>query len=456
LWGASTVSSLGDGMYLAALPLLAATLTRDPLAVSVVTFAGWLPWLLFALPAGALVDRLDRRRVMWTVDAARALVVGALTVAVLAGWASIPLLAVAGFLVGAGQTLFENAAQAMVVAVAGRDPHRLERANGQLVASLTVGQQLIGPPAGSAAFALAPWLPFLADAVSFGASAGLVAAIKGQFQPEGVPGGVPEDAPAGTPEPHRPVPGPPEGERSPTAEMAAPVVHSPPSPPSPPSSSPPPAVRNLRGEIAEGLRFLFGHRLLRACVLLVSASNLAFMAGEAVLVLFATDELGLGSRGYGLLLAAVALGGLPGSLLAARVGGRVPPGRLIVGGVLVGAVVMACFGLATDPWVAGAAYAATGAVWGVWNVTLLSLRQAIVPDRLMGRVVGAVRLIGFGSIPVGALLGGLVARSLGLRAPYLLGAAVLALAALAAIPVITTDAIQAARSEAGAGPSRPG
>ena len=193
-------------------------------------------------------------------------------------------------------------------------------------------------------------------------------------------------------------------------------------------------MRNLRAEIAEGLRFLFGHRLLRACVLLVSASNLAFMAGEAVLVLFATEELGLGSRGYGLLLAAVALGGVPGSLLAARVGGRVPPGPLIVGGVLVGAVVMACFGLATDPWVAGAAYVVTGAVWGVWNVTLLSLRQAIVPDRLMGRVVGAVRLIGFGSIPVGALLGGLVARSLGLRAPFLLGAAVLAVAALVADP----------------------
>ena len=383
-------------MYLAALPLLAATLTRDPLAVSVVTVAGWLPWLLFALPAGALVDRLDRRRVMWSVDAGRALVVGALTVAVLAGWASIPLLAVAGFLVGAGQTLVENAAQAMVVAVVGRDPRQLERANGRLVASLTVGQQLAGPPLGSAAFAVAAWLPFLADAVSFAAGAGLVATIGGRFAPDG-------GAAAGA------------------------------------------AGRSMAAEIAEGLRFLFGHRLLRAAVLLVSASNLAFMAGEAILVLFATDELGLDGRGYGLLLAAVALGGLPGSLLAHRVAERVPPGPLIVGGVLVGAVVMACFGLATDPWLAGAAYAATGAVWGVWNVTLLSLRQAIVPDRLMGRVVGAIRLIGFGSIPIGALLGGLVARQLGLRAPFLLGAAVLALAALAAAPVVTTGAIKAAR-----------
>ena len=392
LWAASTVSTLGDGMYLAALPLLAAELTRDPLAVSVVTFAGWLPWLLFALPAGALVDRLDRRRVMWSVDATRTLVVGALTAAVLAGWASIPLLAVAGFLVGAGQTLVENAAQAMVVAVVGRDPGRLERANGRLVASLTVGQQLAGPPLGSTAFAVAAWLPFLADAVSFAAGAGLVASIRGRFAPDG-------GAAAGA------------------------------------------AGRSMAAEIAEGLRFLFGHRLLRAAVLLVSASNLAVMAGEAILVLFATDELGLDGRGYGLLLAAVALG----SLLAHRVAERVPPGPLIVGGVLAGAAAMACFGLATDPWLAGAAYAATGAVWGVWNVTLLSLRQAIVPDRLMGRVVGAIRLVGFGSIPIGALLGGLVARQLGLRAPFLLGAAVLALAALAAAPVVTTGAIKAAR-----------
>jgi MFS family permease len=386
-------------MYLAALPLLAATLTRDPLAVSVVTVASWLPWPLFALPAGAMVDRLDRRRVMWTVDATRALVVAALAAAVLAGWASIPLLAVAGFLVGAGQTLVENAAQAMVVAVVGRDPRRLERANGRLVASLTVGQQLAGPPLGSAAFAVAAWLPFLADAVSFGASAALVATIPGQFHPDATP-------------------------------------------------EPDPSRRGLRGEITEGLRFLFGHRLLRAGVLLVSASNLAFMAGEAILVLFATEELGLDGRGYGLLLAAVALGGLPGSLLAHRIAERVPPGPLIVGGVLAGAVAMAGFGLATDPWLAGAAYAATGFVWGVWNVTLLSLRQAIVPDRLMGRVVGAIRLIGFGSIPVGALLGGVVARELGLRAPFLGGAAVLAVAALAAAPVVTTGAIRAARVEA--------
>jgi MFS family permease len=105
LWAATAISTLGDGMYLATLPLLAARLTRDPLAVSAVTFASWLPWLLVALLSGALVDRWDRRRVLWTVDLGRCALVGALAVAVLAGWASIWLLATIGFLLGVGQTL---------------------------------------------------------------------------------------------------------------------------------------------------------------------------------------------------------------------------------------------------------------------------------------------------------------------------------------------------------------
>src|SRR4029450_959134 len=118
-------------------------------------------------------------------------------------------------------------------------------------------------------------------------------------------------------------------------------------------------------------------------------------------------------------------------------------------GVQVGAATVAGFGLATAPWLAGAPYAATGAVWGVWNVTLLSRRQAIVPDRLMGRVVGAIRLVGFGTIPIGALLGGLAARALGPRAPSLLAAPARPGPARAAAPHITTPAIEAARSEPG-------
>src|SRR6266511_2209501 len=128
LWTAAAVSTLGDGVFLAALPLLAAILARDPLPVSLVSFAGWLPWLLFGLVSGALVDRWDRRATMWRVDAFRFVVVGALGVVVLAGGASVPLLAAFGFLLGSGQTLFDNAAQSLVPSSGGRLPDaRLRR-----------------------------------------------------------------------------------------------------------------------------------------------------------------------------------------------------------------------------------------------------------------------------------------------------------------------------------------
>ena len=145
VWTAAASSTLGDGVFLAALPLLAATLSRDPLQVSLVTFAGWLPWLLFGLISGALVDRWNRRRVMWTVDAVRAVLVALLALAVLAGWATISLLAAVGFLLGSGQTLVDNATQSLIPALVGRNRHRLERANSQLYGARTVGQHFVGP-----------------------------------------------------------------------------------------------------------------------------------------------------------------------------------------------------------------------------------------------------------------------------------------------------------------------
>jgi len=397
LWAATAISTLGDGMYLAALPLLAAQLTRDPLAVSAVTFASWLPWLLVALLSGALVDRWDRRRVLWTVDLGRCALVGALAAVVLAGWASIWLLATAGFLLGVGQTLFDSAVLAIIPALVSRDRGRLERANGRLGAVMTAGQQLVGPPAGGVGFKVAAWLPFGADAVSFVASAALVATLRGQFA-------------AGQP----------------TAGSPA----------------------NLRAEIAEGLRFLLAHRVLRTLAGMVGAFALVYMAGVAILVLFPQQELGLGSVGFGLLLAALAVGGLPGNLLAAAVGQRLRAGTLLIGGVLVEAVAWLAVGLAPTAWVAAAALAVVGLVGSIWDVAQLSLRQVLIPDRLLGRVISAFRLVGFGPAPVGALLGGVLGRTLGLRAPFVFGAVVLAVMALLALPAVNTRSVEAARVQA--------
>jgi MFS family permease len=265
LWTAAAISNLGDGVFLTALPLLAAALTRDPLQVGIVGAAGWLPWLLVGPVSGALADRWDRRQMMWTVDAARFAIVGALGIAVLAGWASIPLLTAVAFLLGVGQTLFDSATQSVIPTLVGRDAGRLERANGQLFGAQQVSQQLVGPPLGGLLFSLARAVPFLVDAASFLLSSALIAAIPGHFQP---------DRTAGIPR------------------------------------------TSLRSEIDQGMRWLLGHRLLRTTVIMAGVANLALTAGDVILVLLAQDELGLGSVGYGLLLASYAVGGVLGSLLA--------------------------------------------------------------------------------------------------------------------------------------------
>jgi MFS family permease len=402
LWGAAGVSNFGDGVYATALPLLAATLTRDPLLVSLVSFAEWLPWLLFGLLSGALLDRWDRRRVMWTVDAARFAVVGGLAVAVLAGEASIALLGVVGFLLGTGQTLVDTGAHSILPTLVSRDPQRLQRANGRLVGTQVVTQELAGPPTGGFLFSLSAWVPFAVDAVSFAAGSALVASIRGEFGPT-------TTAPA----------------RRPTT---------------------------LRSEIAEGLRWLAAHRVLRATAAMVTVVNLLASGGSAVMVLFAQERLGLDAVGFGLLFSGSAVGGVLGSLVAARVARAVGTGRVAVWTMVGSALAYLVFGLSSDPWLAGVMFGLVGFLTVIFNVILGSLRQALTPDRLLGRVISAFRLFGYGVVPLGSLLGGVLARWFGLRAPFVVAGVVIPIAAVLCLPAVNARTIAAARAAAGLEP----
>jgi MFS family permease len=402
LWAASAISNLGDGVYATALPLLAATLTRDPFLVSVVAFAEWLPWLLFGLLSGALLDRWDRRRVMWTVDAARFAVVGGLAVAVLLDRASIALLAAVGFLLGTGQTLVDTGAHSILPALVSRDQRRLDRANGRLVGTQVVTQELSGPPAGGFLFSVAAWAPFAVDAISFAAGSALVAGIRGRFGPA-------------------------------AAEPGA-------GPAAPPST--------LRAEIAEGLRWLAAHRVLRATAAMVSVVNLLASGGAAVMVLFAQENLGLDGVGFGLLFSGSAVGGLLGSLVAARVARLVGTARVAVGTMVLSALAYLVFGLSSEPWLAGVMFGLVGWLTVVFNVVLGSLRQALTPDRLLGRVISAFRLFSYGVVPLGSLLGGALARAYGLRAPFVVAGVVIPLTSLLCLPAINERTLAAARAAA--------
>jgi MFS family permease len=402
LLAAGAISNLGDGVTVAAAPLLAASITRDPRAIGAVGVAWSLPWLLFALVSGAVADRADRRWLMVGADLARTLSLAALAVAVAAGRASILVLLVVFFVNASAETVFDTAWQATLPMVVDRD--QLPRANGWLQTVEFAANGLLGPAAGGVLFAAAAAAPFAVDAVSFAVSALLVASLPGRLR-----------AAAG--------------------------------------SMGPPSRPTLRADIAEGVRWLLGHRVLRTICWLLAIENIVEMAGFVMLVLLAQDVLGLDARGYGLLLACLAVGGMAGGVVAAGLHRRLGDQGSVVGSILLMGAAWALLAATALPPVAGAGVALYGlaAVW--WNVVTVSFRQAVVPERLQGRVNSAYRLVSWGTLSVGATAGGVVVAQLGLRVLYGGAAAVLVGLAVLAWRLLDPGSFAAARAAA---PPSPG
>jgi MFS family permease len=399
----SGLSNLADGVFQIALPLVTLGITRDPTAFAVVTVAGRLPWLLFALPAGALADRLDRRRTMFLVDVGRGVLIGGLAVAVATEWDSLLLLCVVAFALGIGETLFDTAAQSIVPSLVDSDD--LSRANGRLYAVEMTMNQFIGPPLGGLLVGIAATGALVGSAGAYAAAAGALALIAGSFRPE--------------------------REGQPT---------------------------RLWTDIAEGVRYLGRHRLLRTLAVLTGVANLWGTAMLTILPLYAVrpSPMDLSEAGYGVLLTTGALGALAGSVLAApaeRLFGRP---RLLLVAFVSFALSAAIPGVTANPVVVGAFMALGGAGAVAWNVVTVSLRQRIAPDRMLGRVNAGYRLLAWGSMPVGAFVGGVLADAFGLRNAFLIAAA----ASLAFLPmllaVVTDEALDAAEVSAGAVPDKAG
>lgn len=381
-WSATTASSLGDGVRGVAFPLIAASITRNPSAVAVVSMAGFLPWPLFGLVGGAVVDRTDRRRLMWRTDVLRAVLVGGFAALVASGSVAIAMLATVSFLLGVAEIFFDNAASAIVPMLV--DDSRIEQANSWIFSSQTAMSTLLGAPIGGALYALGRAVPLAVDALSFGLSAVLVAAIAGSFHPR-----TAEDAPT-----------------------------------------------TIRADIAEGLRWLFTHRLLRLLALLLAVLNASFAAAEAVLVLYALEVLHVSTVGYGLLLTVLALGALAGTVLAPRLLRWLGIRSMLSGVGLVQGVLLVGIGLTSSRIVTVVALLVFGVTSMAWNVVTVSLRQRIVPTRMLGRVTSSYRVIGLGAMPIGALLGGVLAKAYGLHAPYLLAGCALLLATGSCLPFL--------------------
>lgn len=378
-WWASVVSAAGTGVHFASFPLLAAQITRSPAELSVVTAVGSLPWLLLALPAGAVVDRGDPRKVMVVSDAGRAVVVLLLAAALAGHRLGLPALVTASGLLGVGEVFFDCAALAFLPRlVAAAD---LERANGRLYSGMQAGQNFAGQLVGGGLFRLLRALPFLLNALSFAVSAVLLQGVRGT--------------------------GPARDRRLPGG---------------------------FRQQIAEGVRICLGNRPFVALTLLSALMNAVYLGELALLVLFSTRILHLPTAFYGTQLTALAVGALLGGMLAPRLRDRFGRLRLLAAAPAVVGAASVALGVSSTWYAALAAFLVMGAASMVWNVVAVSLRQTLMPADLLGRATSVHRLVSWGAMPLGSVCFGLAADVWGLRTPFVAGGALLALATLPALP----------------------
>jgi len=396
LWSASALSNLADGVFQVALPLLALRLTRSPGGIAGLSLVARLPWLLFALPAGALADRLDRRRTMVNVDLARAVLIGALAGITALGHERLGVLYLVAFGLGVGETLFDTAAQSVMPMVVERD--RLSVANGRLYAAEMTMNQFVGPPLGGLIAGTVMALAFAGSAATYLAAALALLTMTGRFTPQRGDGGVPP---------------------------------------------------RLRTDIADGVRYLFRHRLLRTLAAMTGVMNLMSSAAFAVFPLFAVKPgpLGLSDAGYGFFLTAMAVGALGGSLLAAAIERALGRGRALLVAVVGSALLTAGPAVFTTVAPIAALLVLGGLTTVTWNVITVSLRQLIVPEPLMGRVNAGYRLLAWGTMPVGAALGGGLAEAFGVRTVFAV-AALAQLTLVACFRVVTDAAIVEAEQDA--------
>jgi MFS family permease len=376
LWSGQVVSTIGSEVTGIAFPLLVLAVTHSPSQAGIVGFAATLPNLLFYLPAGAIVDRVDRKRLMLTADAARIGVLGGLGLALASGRFSLLLVAAAAFVDGTCGVFFRLAESAALPQVVPRE--QLTQAVAQNQARQQ-GAGVASQPLGGFLFSVGHSVPFLFDAVSYAVSFVSLLFVRPAFQEEREP-----------------------------------------------------ARTRMRADIAEGVTWLWRHAFLRTTMFLIAGTNFAHAALFLVLIVRAR-ELGASPARIGAMLALFSVGAIVGSLLAPRVSRSVRPPVLIIGSLWLWAGLTAALVLAHSALLLGALAGLQALVGPSWNVVLAKYRYTLVPDRLLGRVASAGSLVTWGTIPLGSLAAGYLIAGVGARETFLVLAGVFVVVAAAAV-----------------------
>ncbi|GAB3251413.1 MFS transporter [Arthrobacter pigmenti] len=382
LWAGNAASNFGDGVSFVAIPLLATALTSDPLLIAGLSMVYSAARFLVVLPVGVFVDRLDRRTILWVANLSRGVLLAVLALLVATGTGSILALYVVFTLIGLLETAADNSALSILPSIVAKKD--LDKANSQIAATQLVADEFVGPPIGGLMFAAAIALPVGVTGGAYAGAALFFLALTGRFRPERF------------------------------------------------NDHPP----SLRREVIEGAGWLARHRLLRTLSVISGLASIAYMMPFSILVLFAQDILGLEPAGYGILLSVSALGGLAGSVIAVPLRRKAGYAATAAGSLVLGSLTLIATSLTTIPWVAGLCLAAYILHAVLYGVCVASIRQRLVPDDLRGRVNSASKLLSLAGLAIGAALGGILASTLDLMAPFLVGGMIFALCALIAWPAL--------------------
>ncbi|MBB5632176.1 MFS family permease [Cryobacterium mesophilum] len=363
----SGLSNLADGVFKLALPLVAIRYTQEPVLIAGLSLVASLPWLLFALQAGALADRHDRRRIMLLANIARAVLLAAVAASIALGVESIWVLYAVALCVGTAETLYDTSAQSILPQIVGRT--QLSRANGRLYAVEMTANQFVGPPLGGFLVATGALIAFSVPAGLWLVAVGMLFLVRGNFQ-------VARENPA-----------------------------------------------RMRSEIMEGLRFLWRTRVLRTLAFMTGLFNLTSSAAFAIFVLYAAgpkSAMGLTDAQVGILFTTTAIGSLLGSFAAEHIERAIGRALSLSLSIVGGAVLLITPAFTTNPFIIGGAFFIGGFTVVLWNVVAVSLRQRITPDRLLGRVNSGYRLLAWGTMPLGAAIGGVLGQFLGLPPVFII------------------------------------
>ena len=361
----SWLTNLGDGFALAAGPLLVASLTDDAFLVALAATFQWLPPLLFAPIAGALTDRHNRLRIVLLVNLARVCMLAVLVLAIATGYGSIGVVLTALFVLSTAEVFADTSTSTLLPMLVARDD--LAIANSRLLTGMITFNQLAGPPLGAALFVIGSAWPFGAEALVVGLGVVLVSRVV-----------LPPHADAAT-------------DRK---------------------------ERRLHHDIIEGFRWVIHHPAVRTLVLTIFIFNITFGAAWSVLVLYASQRLGLGDIGFGLLTTVMAAGGLLGTASYGWITRRVSLGDIMRAGLIVETLTHLALALTTSAWVAVPVFLIFGAHAFIWGTTSVTIRQRVVPTKLQGRVA-SVNMVGtYGGLVIGSGIGGVLAQHYGITAPF--------------------------------------